>query len=178
MLKKLTKYGNSHVLVLDRAILELLNIKEGSVVKLRTDGKSLIMTPAESDSVEKVSMTYMERMAEFGEENKKKMEEITADPARKALIEEWLPGGGKFKELSQAYEPLFIKYQTELAVLASEAFIKAADELAQNYGGDRSSTEFMKEFLALRLKHAPGLAEFDREMREIGEAMGAPKDWA
>ncbi|MDX2346130.1 MAG: AbrB/MazE/SpoVT family DNA-binding domain-containing protein [Legionella sp.] len=48
MLKKLVKYGNSKALVLDRAILELLNIKEGALVKLRTDGKSLTITPVES----------------------------------------------------------------------------------------------------------------------------------
>ncbi|MCH9762788.1 MAG: AbrB/MazE/SpoVT family DNA-binding domain-containing protein [Gammaproteobacteria bacterium] len=47
MLKKLVKYGNSKALVLDRAILELLNIREGALVKLKTDGKSLTITPAE-----------------------------------------------------------------------------------------------------------------------------------
>jgi antitoxin component of MazEF toxin-antitoxin module len=37
MLKKLVKYGNSNALILDRAILELLNINEGAVLKLHTD---------------------------------------------------------------------------------------------------------------------------------------------
>ena len=45
MLKKLVRYGNSNALVLDKAILELLNISEGSVVKISTDGKSIILTP-------------------------------------------------------------------------------------------------------------------------------------
>jgi antitoxin component of MazEF toxin-antitoxin module len=45
MLKKLVRYGNSNALVLDKAILELLNIAEGSVVKISTDGKSIILTP-------------------------------------------------------------------------------------------------------------------------------------
>lgn len=53
MLKKLAKYGNSTTLVIDKAILELLNMNESSIVKLHTDGKSLIITPVEQDSNEK-----------------------------------------------------------------------------------------------------------------------------
>src|SRR4029077_1240225 len=49
MLKKLVKYGNSTALVLDRAILELLNMKEGALVKLKTDGTSLIITPEHNE---------------------------------------------------------------------------------------------------------------------------------
>lgn len=45
MLKKLVKYGNSNALVLDKPILELLGIEEGSVVRLKTDGTSLVITP-------------------------------------------------------------------------------------------------------------------------------------
>lgn len=50
MLKKIVKYGNSNALVLDKAILELLNISEGSIVKLKTDGQSLIITPTQSEN--------------------------------------------------------------------------------------------------------------------------------
>jgi len=45
MLKKLVKYGNSNALIFDKAILELLDIEEGSVLKIKTDGKSIILTP-------------------------------------------------------------------------------------------------------------------------------------
>lgn len=45
MIKKLVKYGNSTALVLDKAILELLNMSEGGSVKITTDGKSLILSP-------------------------------------------------------------------------------------------------------------------------------------
>ena len=58
MLKKLVKYGNSNALIFDKAILELLNIEEGSVVKIKTDGKSIIITPHEKATSEKVSETY------------------------------------------------------------------------------------------------------------------------
>ena len=57
MLKKLVKYGNSNALVLDKALLELLNIEEGSLVKLRTDGSSLIITAQHKASEEKISPT-------------------------------------------------------------------------------------------------------------------------
>jgi len=58
MLKKLVKYGNSNALILDKAILELLNIEEGSIVKIKTDGTSIIITPQIKVAVEKVSETY------------------------------------------------------------------------------------------------------------------------
>jgi antitoxin component of MazEF toxin-antitoxin module len=57
MLKKLVKYGNSNALVLDKALLELLNITEGSVVKIKTDGVSLIITPQDAVAPEQVSKT-------------------------------------------------------------------------------------------------------------------------
>ncbi|MCK4265220.1 AbrB/MazE/SpoVT family DNA-binding domain-containing protein [Candidatus Babeliales bacterium] len=47
MLKKLVKYGNSNALVFDRAILELLNISEGSILKLRIEGDVLIIKASE-----------------------------------------------------------------------------------------------------------------------------------
>lgn len=56
MLKKLVKYGNSNALVFDKAILELLNIKEGSIVKISTDGKTLTITPQDNESGETVSL--------------------------------------------------------------------------------------------------------------------------
>lgn len=52
MLKKLAKYGNSTTLVIDKAILELLNMNELSVVKLHTDGKSLIITPVQAEQAQ------------------------------------------------------------------------------------------------------------------------------
>lgn len=61
MLKKIVKFGNSNALVLDKAILELLNMGEGSVVKLKTDGKSLIITPQhEEPASEKPSQSFEE----------------------------------------------------------------------------------------------------------------------
>jgi len=55
MLKKLIKYAYSNALVLDRAILELLNIEEGSMIKIKTDGKSIIITPHVQSNPEKIT---------------------------------------------------------------------------------------------------------------------------
>lgn len=47
MLKKLTKHGNSLALVIDRPILDLLKIDPETPLDVSTDGKRLIIAPAE-----------------------------------------------------------------------------------------------------------------------------------
>jgi antitoxin component of MazEF toxin-antitoxin module len=46
MIKHLTKHGNSLALVIDRGVLELLQIKADTPLSLTTDGKCLVITPA------------------------------------------------------------------------------------------------------------------------------------
>ena len=46
MRKKLVKHGNSRALVIDKAILELLNIEDDGEVIVSTDGRALTITPA------------------------------------------------------------------------------------------------------------------------------------
>jgi antitoxin component of MazEF toxin-antitoxin module len=45
MIKKLSKHGNSLALIIDRSILELLNIDENTALELSTDGESLVVAP-------------------------------------------------------------------------------------------------------------------------------------
>jgi len=45
MIKKLSRQGNSLALVIDRPILELLNISEETPLEISTDGESLIIAP-------------------------------------------------------------------------------------------------------------------------------------
>lgn len=45
MVKKLTRHGNSLALVIDKPILNLLKIDASTPLEIRTDGKSLIVTP-------------------------------------------------------------------------------------------------------------------------------------
>lgn len=47
MIKKLTKHGNSYALVIERPIMELLKINEKSALYVTTDGRNLIISPAE-----------------------------------------------------------------------------------------------------------------------------------
>ncbi|GHV42246.1 AbrB family transcriptional regulator [Synergistales bacterium] len=45
LIKTLTKHGNSLALILDKPILELLDIKSDTHLSITTDGKSLILSP-------------------------------------------------------------------------------------------------------------------------------------
>lgn len=48
MIKKLTKHGNSLALVIDRPILELLNIDPDTPLEISTDGKQLLIAPVKA----------------------------------------------------------------------------------------------------------------------------------
>jgi antitoxin component of MazEF toxin-antitoxin module len=48
MIKNLTRHGNSWALVIDKPVLELLNIDPQTPLKLRTDGQTLIVAPADA----------------------------------------------------------------------------------------------------------------------------------
>ncbi len=45
MVKKLTKHGNSLAVLLDKPILEMLNINEKTPLKIKTDGVNIIIEP-------------------------------------------------------------------------------------------------------------------------------------
>ena len=45
MIKKLSKHGNSLALIIDRPILDLLNIDEETPLEVSTDGGSLVIAP-------------------------------------------------------------------------------------------------------------------------------------
>ena len=47
MVKKLTKHGNSLALVIDRPILDLLKIEADTPLDISTDGRQLIVAPAQ-----------------------------------------------------------------------------------------------------------------------------------
>jgi antitoxin MazE len=45
MIKKLSKHGNSLALVIDRSILDLLQIDEQTSLEISTDGEALVVAP-------------------------------------------------------------------------------------------------------------------------------------
>ena len=66
MIKRLTKHGNSLALVLNRGILDLLDIDKDTPLSITTDGKCLIVSPAPDaarrkkfrNALEKVNKRY------------------------------------------------------------------------------------------------------------------------
>jgi antitoxin MazE len=46
MIKRLTKHGNSLALVIDRGVLDLLEIGPETPLSITTDGRCLVVTPA------------------------------------------------------------------------------------------------------------------------------------
>ena len=62
MVKYLTTHGNSAALVIDKPILELLNIGMDTPLELATDGKNLVISPVKSASREKKFRASLERV--------------------------------------------------------------------------------------------------------------------
>lgn len=75
MMKKLIQHGNSVALVLDKPILELLNITVETPFEITTDGKNLILSPqiekyTDTDimrSLEKINKKYSSALKRLGE---------------------------------------------------------------------------------------------------------------
>ena len=53
MIKKLVSHGNSAALIIDKPILDILNVNMTTPLEIATDGKSLIISPVESGKREK-----------------------------------------------------------------------------------------------------------------------------
>lgn len=49
MLKKLTRHGNSLALVIDKGVLELLNIDDQTPLEISTDGTILMVSPVRDE---------------------------------------------------------------------------------------------------------------------------------
>ncbi len=45
MIKTLSKVGSSYSLIIDKALLQILDIEPDTPLEIKTDGKSLIITP-------------------------------------------------------------------------------------------------------------------------------------
>ncbi len=50
MVKKLTKHGNSLALIIDRAVLDLLEINDDTPLDITTDGQVLVITPVRDEA--------------------------------------------------------------------------------------------------------------------------------
>ena len=72
MVKKLTKHGNSLALVLDRGVLDLLEIDADTPLNIKTDGKCLIVTPAQTPRGRRSSRRHWRKVnQQYGPDAKK-----------------------------------------------------------------------------------------------------------
>ena len=75
MIKTLSSHGNSAALIIDKPILELLEITLSTPLKIITDGKSLIISPVTDGDREerfqtalnKVNLNHGETLRKLGE---------------------------------------------------------------------------------------------------------------
>ena len=193
MLKKLVKYGNSNALVLDRSILALLDISEGAVVKLRIEGDTLIIKAekniksadalmAEVESIcERVTskVPSVAPIMEMAEKNTRDFcSKMESDSNSMELLKEWVPGTENYQKLQEAYGKIMQKYQEEMKPLSSQEFQKEFENLISKYKEEINSPEYVKEFLALRLKFSPGLAAMDKEMQDAAKSVGYPEKFS
>jgi antitoxin component of MazEF toxin-antitoxin module len=174
MLKKLAKYGNSTTLVIDKAILELLNMDESSIVKLHTDGKSLIITPvvnpekkhvtAGMDESTQSAMNNLRAIAQKGLEKTAATYSEAEIEAQKALMPQMQQ---EFKELFERHKTAMAKFEENLST--NLEFAEALSAIEQKYNPKTQSEEYMKEYMKLRTQFFPELAELDKEMKAITE---------
>ncbi len=62
MIKRLTKHGNSLALVIDRGVLDLLEIEADTPLSLTTDGKCLVITPVRDPERQKRFRTALAKV--------------------------------------------------------------------------------------------------------------------
>ena len=62
MIKHLTKHGNSLALVIDKGILDLLEIRPSTKLSITTDGKCLVITPVRDKEREKKFRAALENI--------------------------------------------------------------------------------------------------------------------
>lgn len=62
MLKKLISHGNSAALIIDKPILDLLNVDMDTPLQITTDGKNLIISPVKDEKREKRFKTALEKV--------------------------------------------------------------------------------------------------------------------
>ncbi len=74
MVKMLSKVGSSYSLIIDKALLQILNIDPDTPLEIKTDGKSLIVTPTEkipNKASSAVQKAFEASVKQYGEVYKK-----------------------------------------------------------------------------------------------------------
>lgn len=175
MLKKLAKYGNSTTLVIDKAILELLNMNESSMVKLHTDGKSLIITPVQSENLapeKTVSYAPSEALMEASNVLAAKINspQVKAESARELAK---LSDQDRL-EMQKEMTAVFLKNMELLKKFHAEVeptkeFQACLGEIAEKYSPVNQCEDYIKAFNALKNEFCPELKVMDEELGAINK---------
>ena len=75
MIKKRTRHGNSNALVIEKAILELLNIDTNTKLEITTDGVNIIVSPVKKQHREKAFKNALEKVNRNHDKTLKKLAE-------------------------------------------------------------------------------------------------------
>ncbi len=73
MIKRLTTHGNSLALIIEKPILDLLNIKQKTPLEIATDGTNIIISPIKKISREKA---FKRALAKVNKEHGKTLEKL------------------------------------------------------------------------------------------------------
>ena len=73
MVKKLSAVGNSLGLIIERPILELLNITKDTPLEVKTDGEALIIRPVRKAPLMDRALAAADRMMDAHEETYRKL---------------------------------------------------------------------------------------------------------
>lgn len=173
VIKKLVKYGNSYAIVIDRPIMELLSMKEGGTVKLKTDGSSLIITPVEIASPAELSKnTGHEQITAMGRQTMDAYLALANDQDHKELAKAMQEA-----QLKMATEmmPLQMKFQPQIMKLTqSDAYKDGLNEIIMKYP-DNSSKEFQQATKELMVKLDPEVAAYYEQMEQISKQIMGEK---
>ena len=75
MIKMLTAHGNSQALVIEKAILKLLNIDRKTPLEITTDGTNIIISPVRNKAREKAFRSALNKVNKRHSKTLKKLAE-------------------------------------------------------------------------------------------------------
>jgi len=189
MLKKLVKYGNSNALVLDKAILELMGLTEGDVVKLKINNDTLVITPASAEDIgdnepkaetkkivsksKKVNLNkvYFSSAQERLMSTMPSMDSLKDRPEYK----EWQPGSENFKKMTAGFAELQAKYAKEFKKMDFVKIQEEMDKWMQNSTEPVTPESNQKMITEVYKKHAPFMNEYQKEVKTMTKKLGLPK---
>lgn len=152
MIKKLVKYGNSQALVLDKALLEILNISDATKLKLSTDGTSLTITPLHETQINEqaetpvspISATESEAEMHYGaltaQQQRDELQYILNNPEKNQQLYE------DFKETSEAFFKKYNYGQRMIELTSSQKYKDGVKKIAlEAYKQNLSLEEYNKK---------------------------------